>query len=378
MPSGSDGTGRRRLRRGAPTGRWIVACGPHSAQSGSRAQPDGAEPASPARPRSAAGPASVSPMPRISFSTSVACSVPITPVTAPSTPASLHVGTSARAAAAPDRGSGSTAPPTCGLNTESWPSKRSTAAGDQGAPRQHAGVGHQEAGGEIVGAVAHDVVARRSAPARCPRSAAVACGSIRHAGVDRRARRRRRMRPSACRCAPWCGRSAAAGWTAPPRRRRRCRWCRRRPRRDTASAGCPARRRRPPARAPPSASPGRCRPPPPAGCGASSGGFRLRVKSRSMAAGYGARDRTANAGRAGRTMPARASRYCAFAICKSRRGFAAGCGAGERWRFDCLCGEPSRMAMAGNAHPPSLRAERSNPPQAGARRVQGIASLRSQ
>ena len=38
-------------------------------------------------------PASVSPMPRISYSTSVACRVPITPVTAPRTPASEQVGT---------------------------------------------------------------------------------------------------------------------------------------------------------------------------------------------------------------------------------------------------------------------------------------------
>ena len=32
-------------------------------------------------------------MPRISFSASVACKVPITPVTAPDSTASLHVGT---------------------------------------------------------------------------------------------------------------------------------------------------------------------------------------------------------------------------------------------------------------------------------------------
>ena len=100
-------------------------------------------------------------MPRISFSTSVACRVPITPVTAPSTPASLQVGT------VPSGGGFGIQAAVAGaalvqvrLEDRELALEAQHRGGDQRAPAQHAGIGHQEARGEIVGAVADDVVAR--------------------------------------------------------------------------------------------------------------------------------------------------------------------------------------------------------------------------
>ena len=154
----SDGTGRRRNVAVMRTDRVIVACGPHSAQSGSggsRTVRNRVASASQISSR----PDSVSPMPRISFSTSVACSVPITPVTAPSTPASLQVGTSAGRRrfgiqAAVARAAG------VRLEHRKLALEAQHRGRHQRAARQHAGVGHQKARGEIVGAVADDVVAR--------------------------------------------------------------------------------------------------------------------------------------------------------------------------------------------------------------------------
>ena len=84
---------------------------------------------------SSSRPDSVSPMPRISFITSVACSVPITPVTAPSTPASEQLGTrpSGGGSGGRQRWQGCGAP-RWPWKTESCPSKRSTAAETSGRP----------------------------------------------------------------------------------------------------------------------------------------------------------------------------------------------------------------------------------------------------
>ncbi len=92
MPRGSDGTGGSRdaLMRGQVAD---VGVGPQARQPGSRGRRTVRNRVASAS-HSSRRPDRLSPMSRISFSTSVACNVPITPVTAPSTPASLHVGTS--------------------------------------------------------------------------------------------------------------------------------------------------------------------------------------------------------------------------------------------------------------------------------------------
>ena len=70
----------------------MLGCSPQSGQAGSRGSRMVRMRAASASQISSR-PERLSPMPMISFSASVACSVPITPVTAPRMPASLQDGT---------------------------------------------------------------------------------------------------------------------------------------------------------------------------------------------------------------------------------------------------------------------------------------------
>ena len=147
-PAGSHGDARtgpgwwrpgRRAGRPGPGASWTVRTRAASA-SHTSSRPD--------RP---------SPMPMISFITSVACSVPITPVTAPRMPASAAARHQARrrrrgvqaAVARPAR---------MGLEGGQLAIEAQHRGGHQRAPGQHAGVGDQEARREVVAAVAHQVI----------------------------------------------------------------------------------------------------------------------------------------------------------------------------------------------------------------------------
>ena len=129
-------------------------------------------------------------MPRSSFSTSVACSVPITPVTAPSTPASEQLGTAPSGGASRVQAAVAWAA-RVRLEYRELALEPQDRGRDQGAARQHAGVGHQEAGGEIVGAVADQIVAFDQGDSALSAFRRSACGSMCSAGVDRGGRQGR-------------------------------------------------------------------------------------------------------------------------------------------------------------------------------------------
>ena len=217
-------------------------------------------------------PDSVSPIPRISFRTSVACSVPITPVTAPSTPGLAaawdHAGRRwLRIQAAVARAA------LMRLEHRKLAVEPQHGGGHQGPLRQRAGIGHQEARGEIVGAVADDVVVaeqvQRVVGAQ-PRWCVATCTSGLIAVAAAAAETTLGTPIRSVVWATWRCRLDKSTTSSSTRRS-----CRSPPPPDTASAASPARRRPPPTPAPPSASPGRCRRPPATGCGGSSVGFRL-------------------------------------------------------------------------------------------------------
>ena len=96
-------------------------------------------------------------MPRSSLIASVAWMMPISPgqhAQHAALGAARHQSRRRRLA---DRGSGSTGRRSV-ANTDAWPSKRKMLPYTFGFPQQHAGVVHQVAGGEVVGAVDDDVV----------------------------------------------------------------------------------------------------------------------------------------------------------------------------------------------------------------------------
>ena len=193
-------------------------------------------------------PISGSPASRISLSASVAWIVPMIPGSD-----AEHAALGAARDEAGRRRLGveaAVAGPVLGREHRGLALEPEDAAVDVGPPGQHAGVVHQVARREVVGAVDHHVVAREDLE-RVRRRQRDLVGLDADLRVDRARAARAPTRPWAGRRRASCAGSGAAGCCSRRRRSRRCRSCRRRPRRGTSRPASPDRRRRRTAPSPP-------------------------------------------------------------------------------------------------------------------------------